>query len=401
MDECQSLGRNGRYRSALRGTGRVRLVVAVLTTLAVALTASPALAAEDVIAAARAGDVAAVRALVADGADVDVRQGDGATALHWAAHRGDLVLAEALLAAGADVNAANALDATPLWLASQNGDARLVAVLLAAGADANVSLKMGETPLMSASRSGSVDSVERLLAAGADVNAAERERGQTALMWAAAQGHAGVVGLLAAAGADLHARSRVSGASSRILSNALAAPVGPRLPCSQLRMVSCGTSMRRANSTCVSPRRRRTRRAKRPMSRIASASSSRAWQAMSSSPVASSTSWSTRPTGPSCGLSGSIVNRVPLIFANLPADGLAGRNDADRRASHGVDHHEHPTLHRAQEPVAVLAVVPAPVRADYPVRVEECVRDVREVEAAIRETGVALGVVPLELHALM
>ena len=33
-------------------------------------------------------------------------------------------------------------------------------------------------------------------------------------------------------------RSAVSGALSRILSNALAAPVGPRLPCSQLRMVS-------------------------------------------------------------------------------------------------------------------------------------------------------------------
>ena len=70
-------------------------------------------------------------------------------------------------------------------------------------------------------------------------------------------------------------RSAISGALSRIRSNVLAAPVGPRLPCSQLRIVSCDTSMRRANSTCVRPVRLRTRRANRAMSRIASASSSR------------------------------------------------------------------------------------------------------------------------------
>ena len=204
MHECRLIGRDGRGRSALRlWFGAAALM------LAVALEASPAGAADDVVAAARAGDAAAARALLAAGADVDARQGDGATALHWAAHRGDLALADMLLAAGADVNAANALDATPLWLASRNGDARLVARLLAAGADANAPLKMGETPLMSAARSGGVETVRLLLAAGADVDAAERERGQTALMWAAAQSHADVVRLLAAAGADLHARSRV------------------------------------------------------------------------------------------------------------------------------------------------------------------------------------------------
>ena len=91
----------------MRSTAVVPLWGAVLAFVAVAM-APPALAAEDVIAAARAGDVAAVRALVADGADVDARQGDGATALHWAAHRGDHALAEVLIAAGADVDAGNA-----------------------------------------------------------------------------------------------------------------------------------------------------------------------------------------------------------------------------------------------------------------------------------------------------
>ena len=41
-----------------------------------------------------------------------------------------------------------------------------------------------------------------------------------------------------------NAASAISGALSSTLSRALAAPVGLRLPCSQLRMVSSGTSMR-------------------------------------------------------------------------------------------------------------------------------------------------------------
>ena len=40
--------------------------------------------------AAKRQDGAAVRALLRDGADVDRPQGDGATALHWAAYRDDV-----------------------------------------------------------------------------------------------------------------------------------------------------------------------------------------------------------------------------------------------------------------------------------------------------------------------
>ena len=44
--------------------------------------------------APRAGDRDAVRTLLKDGADVNAPQGDGMTALHWAAERGDLELTE-------------------------------------------------------------------------------------------------------------------------------------------------------------------------------------------------------------------------------------------------------------------------------------------------------------------
>ena len=171
--------------------------------------AAHAQSAPPIIEVLKAGDLETARTLIAEGADVDAPQGDGATALHWAAHRNDLDAATLLIEAGADVNTANTLGATPLWLAAVNGSASMVERLLESGANPNVSLKMGETPLMTAARSGDVETVERLLEHGADVNAVEHERGQTALMWAVAQQHADIARVLIASDADLHARSEV------------------------------------------------------------------------------------------------------------------------------------------------------------------------------------------------
>jgi ankyrin repeat protein len=43
----------------------------------------------------------AVRALIREGADVNAAQGDGMTALHWAAMHGDASQARMLISAGA------------------------------------------------------------------------------------------------------------------------------------------------------------------------------------------------------------------------------------------------------------------------------------------------------------
>jgi ankyrin len=162
--------------------------------------------------AAQDADWARVRALVDEGAGVDERQGDGATALLWASYWDDREIADLLIRAGADVNAANDLGVTALWAASENGSSDMVATLLGAGADPNATLPSGETPLMTAARTGNADVVEQLLAHGADVNAATEEGPygkQTALMWAVAQRHPEAVEVLLAHGADVHARSSV------------------------------------------------------------------------------------------------------------------------------------------------------------------------------------------------
>ncbi|MEE2637567.1 MAG: ankyrin repeat domain-containing protein [Acidobacteriota bacterium] len=163
----------------------------------------------DIIERVKTGELDALRSLIEMGADVDATQGDGATAMHWAAHRNDHVAADLLITAGAHVGIANELGATPLWLAALNGSTPMVRRLLDAGANPNAALKMGEQPLMTAARSGAAGVVELLLEHGADIQARERERGQTALMWAVAQRQTEVVRILIAAGADLRARSNV------------------------------------------------------------------------------------------------------------------------------------------------------------------------------------------------
>ena len=192
------------------GTPYRRLVYA---TLLVALSSGvvTAASADDVplITAARTQDADAVRTLLADGVDVNIRQADGATALHWAAYRDDFGLATILLDAGANVDTLNDLGATPLWLSANNGSPAMVKLLLDAGADPNMTLHKGETPVMTAARTGNAAAVGHLIAHGANVNARERSRNQTALMWATAQGHQETIEVLLEHGANVASRSRV------------------------------------------------------------------------------------------------------------------------------------------------------------------------------------------------
>ncbi|PYR14908.1 MAG: hypothetical protein DMG00_01795 [Acidobacteria bacterium] len=197
--------------AALKGCA-ARLATVCLAVLVMTSSAITAAATADLrlIEAVKNRDVESVRALLQERPariDVNAAQGDGATALHWAAHRDDLAIADLLIRAGARANVANDLGATPLHLACTNRSAAMVERLLAAGADARATLLNGETALMTCARAGDAGAVKALLTHGADVNAKEHEHQQTALMWAVAQRHPEVVELLIEAGADLRARS--------------------------------------------------------------------------------------------------------------------------------------------------------------------------------------------------
>jgi ankyrin repeat protein len=177
---------------------------------ALCLTAVLRAATAPVADAAMKGDREAVRALLKQGADVNQPQGDGMTALHWAATAGHAELVETLLYAGGNVGATTRLGAyTPLHLASQAGHAAIIAALLKASADVNAPTTTGATPLMQAAASGNVDAVKALLDGGAAINARDKAADETALMFAAALDRADVVKLLIARGADVKLTARM------------------------------------------------------------------------------------------------------------------------------------------------------------------------------------------------
>ena len=169
-----------------------------------------------VVDAARSGEFELVRELLRSGADPNQAEGDGFTALHWAARHNQPELARVLVTAGARIEAKTRLGAhTPLLVAARHGAAAVVDVLVRSGATVDQPTQTGVTPLMFAASSGDVRSLELLLDAGASPWAREDVHEQTALMFAAASNRADAVRVLLENGAETCATTRVVDAAER------------------------------------------------------------------------------------------------------------------------------------------------------------------------------------------
>jgi uncharacterized protein len=180
-----------------------RLGVTLFAALLLSATIGAA-ATAPVAEAARKGDREAVRTLLKDGADVNAPEGDGMTALHWAAERGDAELTSILIYGGANVGAVTRIGQyTPLHIAARTGNAAVIKALLAGNADVAAKTSTSAvTPLHLAAASGNVETINLLLDRQADVNAKETEWGQTPLIFAASQNRVEAVKVLLARGAD-------------------------------------------------------------------------------------------------------------------------------------------------------------------------------------------------------
>jgi len=88
-----------------------------------------------------------------------------------AAEKGNIEAVKQHLAEGVDVNAKDGVGQTPLYEAAFKGHKEIVELLIAKGADVNVKFGNGFTPLHSAAYMGQKEIVELLIAKGADVNA--------------------------------------------------------------------------------------------------------------------------------------------------------------------------------------------------------------------------------------
>lgn len=157
--------------------------------------------------AARNGDNERVKALLAEGADVNAKSKDGEIALHLAAYSGHKQIAELLIAKGAPVDARDNFGMTPLREAAYSGHREMADFLLSRGADINAKTIHGDTPLHWSAFKGSKGVAELLLAKGADVNARKNDGG-TPLHLATFKGEKEIAEMLIARGADVNARTK-------------------------------------------------------------------------------------------------------------------------------------------------------------------------------------------------
>ena len=167
--------------------------------------------------AAMVDDIERVTRLLRQGEDVNTAQGDGMTAIHWAAENGNGAIADLLVTAGANVDATTRMGGySALHLASRNGASEVVGVLLAAGSNVAAETTTGAvTPLHFAAASGDVNAIRQLVEAGADVNARESVWNQTPLMFAVGNNRLNAASALIDLGANLDVTSKVVDLVSR------------------------------------------------------------------------------------------------------------------------------------------------------------------------------------------
>lgn len=157
--------------------------------------------------AARNGDANQVQALLKAGASADARDGNGRTALTWAAKGDHPAVARILIAAGADPDLQDDQRNNALLVTGETGSVALLREVLRAGPDLTRTNRFGGTALIPAADRGHLAYVRELLQTTAvDVNHVNN-LGWTALLEAVILGdggptHTEIVRELLAHGAD-------------------------------------------------------------------------------------------------------------------------------------------------------------------------------------------------------
>lgn len=153
--------------------------------------------------AAQHGFAETVKLLLAAGAIVNKKNGDGWTPLFSAARYGHTDVMKLLLDAGAEVNVVNMHDQTPLHVATWSGKADAVKLLLEHHASVNVVDDSGSTPLITAAQENA-EMVKLLLDAKAEVNVKLDKYLTTPLHQAAKNNLLEAAKMLLDAGADVN-----------------------------------------------------------------------------------------------------------------------------------------------------------------------------------------------------
>ncbi|KAH9494606.1 hypothetical protein Btru_019695 [Bulinus truncatus] len=146
--------------------------------------------------------------LLQSGADPNMSNEGGKTALHFAVSENHLKNVETLLNYSADVNKRCHLGLTCLHLCANKQDIEMVRLLFKHGADVNLDGYLGNTPLLLAANIADVNSdfLNYLIDIGSNVNHINKE-GFSALMFASDKGSLESIKILCEKGADINARN--------------------------------------------------------------------------------------------------------------------------------------------------------------------------------------------------
>jgi ankyrin repeat protein len=139
---------------------------------------------QELIETTRENNLPEVSRLLSVGADVNDKDWNGCTPLHWASKMGHLQVFQALLDHGADVDAKEIYGETPLHLVCYRGYLALLQALLSRGANIEAKTRGGFTPLHNAAIMGHFPVVKALLSRGADCRAVNSYYGELAIHFA-------------------------------------------------------------------------------------------------------------------------------------------------------------------------------------------------------------------------
>ncbi|KAB8276988.1 ankyrin repeat-containing domain protein [Aspergillus minisclerotigenes] len=148
--------------------------------------------------------------LLANGADLDLKDGDGRTPLSWAARQGVIHTTQFLLERNADPNSRDTHGRSPLfWGVMTRHSQEIVKLLFQHGADPRSTDDNGRTVLSRAAEYGSEGVVRLLLEMNVDVNISDND-GRSPLSWAAESANEATVKLLLQAeGIDTEGRDNI------------------------------------------------------------------------------------------------------------------------------------------------------------------------------------------------